>query len=383
MKTSSIQKFSQYGIFILMLFFFASCLSGNKEGSSLEQSTRIQPWIITEKVKHDTDDPAIWVHPTDKSLSLIIGTDKKSDGALYVFDLGGKIIDSLVVRDLDRPNNVDVGYNLNLSGKNTDFVVTTERNKHQLRFFSLPDMQAIDGGGIEVFLNETEEGFRDLMGVALYFDEENNQHYVIVGRKSGPLDGTYLWQYAISSSSEGNLTLDLVRKFGHFSGRKEIEAIAVDAELGYVYYSDEGYGVRKYHAQPSKGNEELALFATEDFSQDQEGISIYQIADGTGYILVSDQKANRFHIFPREGNNGNPHEHPLLKIVDLSTLESDGSDITSLSLNEDFKGGLFVAMSTDKTFHYYRWIDIAGEDLKVAGKEITEVKDSPKSKQSL
>ncbi len=44
----------------------------------------------------------------------------------------------------------------------------------------------------------------------------------------------------------------LVRKFGLFSGKKEIESIAVDDALGYVYYSDEGYGVRKYYADPSK-----------------------------------------------------------------------------------------------------------------------------------
>ena len=51
----------------------------------------IVPLVVTERTKHDTDDPAIWIHPVDPSQSLIIGTDKDPDGALYVFDLNGKI----------------------------------------------------------------------------------------------------------------------------------------------------------------------------------------------------------------------------------------------------------------------------------------------------
>lgn len=376
MSMKQLQLFSPTSFLssLFLCYIFGACQNEPKDNSLTDENQQLRPWVITEKVKHDTDDPAIWVHPSDKSLSLIIGTDKKSDGALYVFDLNGKIIDSLTVRNIDRPNNVDVGYGFHLGDSKIDFAVTTERNQHRLRFFSLPNMQEIDGGGIEVFIGETEEDFRDLMGVSIYFDEESAKHYVIVGRKNGPQDGTYLWQYEMKVSADGKLNLELVRKFGHFSGKKEIEAIAVDSEFGYIYYSDEGYGVRKYHAHPDKGNEELALFATENFSQDQEGISIYKLNDGTGYILVSDQKANRFHIFPREGSTSNPHEHTLIKIVDMSTLESDGSEVTSLSLNEDFQGGLFVAMSTDKTFHFYRWVDIAGDDLKIAGSELSESK---------
>jgi 3-phytase len=73
---------------------------------------------------------------------------------------------------------------------------------------------------------------------------------------------------------------------------------------------------------------------------------------------VSDQQTNRFHIFSREGSNGNPHQHVLIKTVHLSTLESDGSEVVARPLNATFSKGLFVAMSTDKTFHYYRWEDL-------------------------
>ena len=50
----------------------------------------------------------------------------------------------------------------------------------------------------------------------------------------------------------------------------------------------------------------------------------------------------------------------------MSTNESDGSEVTSAVLDERFPSGLFVAMSDNRTFHYYSWDDIAGEILKKA-----------------
>lgn len=352
---------------VLLSTSFYSCDSTVKESVKEKVDSRIRPVYITDTVLHDTDDPAIWINPKDVSQSLIIGTDKDKDGALYVFNLEGKTIDSLVVRGLERPNNVDIAYGILLGDTLRDIALVSERMSHKLRIFTLPDMLPVDNGGIEMFEGESESGFRDLMGIAAYKKTGTDSIYAIVGRKSGPTDGSYLWQYLLNVDS-GFVTASLVRKFGAFSGKKEIESIAVDNELGYIYYSDEQVGVRKYFAEPEKGNEELALFATTGFVEDNEGISIYKSSENTGFILVSDQGANRFQIFPREGDGNNPHAHPLLKIVDVSALESDGSDVTNISLNEQFPQGLFVAMSTDKTFHYYNWIDIMTNDLSKSDK---------------
>jgi 3-phytase len=365
---------------VILVLFFACDNKKNQQETSTDtaavqadsliiqtDTTRLKPIFITDTTLHDTDDPAIWIHPTDPSKSLVIGTDKDEDGALYVFDLEGKIIQK--IGNLKRPNNVDIEYGLILNGKKTDIAVASERMTHKLRIFSLPEMKEIDNGGIEIFMGETGNEFRNLMGISLYKNPKNEKIYAIAGRKNGPTDGTYLWQYELSDDGKGKVKAELVRKFGKFSGKKEIEAIAVDDALGYVYYSDENIGVRKYYADPAKGNEELALFGTEGFTDDNEGISIYTIEDGTGYILVSDQQANQFRIFPREGTSSNPHQHDLLKVIKLSTNESDGSEVSNIALNDTFKSGIFVAMSDNKTFHFYKWEDIAGEDLKIAPKK--------------
>lgn len=316
------------------------------------EAAPLLPAVVTEPVRYDTDDPAIWVNKDDPAASLIVGTDKDADGALYVFDLNGRIVQDKVVRGLLRPNNVDIAYGLMVGGKPVDVAVVAERLAHRLRVFRLPDMAPIDGGGIAVFEGERA---RDVMGIALYTRASDGAIFAIVSRSDAmaPTQG-YLHQYRLTDDGTGTVRGVFSRAFGEWSGRKEIEAITVDDEPGFVYYSDETYGIRKYLADPmaEDAEDQLAAFGQMDFTRDHEGLSIYPRADGTGYLLASDQQADQFNIYAREGTGGNPHEHKLLARVPLSTMESDGSDITAVSL-PGFANGLFVAMSTDKTFHYY------------------------------
>jgi 3-phytase len=310
----------------------------------------LKPSIVTQPTPHDTDDPAIWIHPTEASKSLIIGTDKETGGGLYAYDLAGKIVNSFI--NMGRPNNVDIAYGLKIGDQKIDIAVTTEREKNRIRIFSLPDLKPIDNGGIEVFVGEKD---RDPMGVALYTRPSDSTIFAIVGRKFGPNEN-YLWQYELSASENKNVSATLVRKFGKFSGKKEIEAIAVDNELGFVYYSDEQAGIRKYIADPSKNNNsELAFFGQNDFKSDHEGIAICKNSPTTGYILVSNQQKNTFVVYKREGSKIDSNLHQKIAEFPTSTIECDGADATSINLGEKFPKGMLVAMSNGMTFHFYDW----------------------------
>jgi 3-phytase len=350
-------------VILAALSLTLACNNNTIKGNA--DTAEIKPLYISEPVDFDTDDPAIWVNPADAAQSLVVGTDKDENGGLYVFDLKGKIIKSKTVKGLKRPDNVDIAYGLPLNGKPTDIAVTTERLSHKLRIFSLPDMKPVDNGGIDVFVGETGPEFRDLMGISMYKNKAG-QIYAIVGRKSGPKEGSYLWQYLLTDDGKGNVKADLVRKFGQYSGKKEIEAIAVDNELGYVYYCDEQVGVRKYYADPEKGNQELSFFGQGDFAVDNEGIAIYKTTADKGYILVSDQGAKQLKVYNRVADHKNGvDKHPLLATIKYLANQTDGIDVVSVPLNSDFKHGLLVAMSDDKTFHYYRWEDIGGKKLTI------------------
>ena len=330
--------------FIFVTILLLSCSEKASHDTTLPI---IQYDVETEQTLTDTDDPAIWYNKKEPSKSLVIGTDKDDVNAgVYAFNLEGKIVNKSL--GFKRFNNVDIEYGF-VHGEDTiDIAIATERGTNKIRIFNLPELNVIDNGGLEVFEGETE---RSPMGVAIY--KKGNDVYVIVGRKSGP-SKTYLWQYELRSIS-GKITSTLVRKFGEFSGSKEIEAICVDDELGYIYYSDEKVGIRKYYADPHKGNEELALFGTRGFKSDHEGISIYKTGKQTGYIIVSDQQSNTFHFFPREGSKSNQHSHNLIVELPVSTNESDGSDVIHYPLNSTFDTGMFVAMSDNKTFQFFSW----------------------------
>lgn len=322
-------------LFILFLLSFFYC----------ETNQQISPTIITEKTKHDSDDPAIWINKEDPSQSIIFGTDKHSDGAIYAFDLNGEIIEEKTLRGIKRPNNVDVGYDFILNDSvKVDILAFTERGRKQIRIFSVPEMKPLDNGGFPVFKDEDNPDFQKPMGISLYSSPVDGSTYAIVGRKNGPEDN-YLYQYKIESGPSG-VSLELVRKFGKFSGKKEIEAIAVDDESGFIYYSDERHCVRKYFAEPSKGNVELACFGGGRFSGDIEGIAIATYENGKGYIIVSNQKKGTFNIFSRNGND-------FIKEINLGTNQTDGCDVVTAPLDNRFKNGLFVAMNNDKNFYFY------------------------------
>lgn len=340
-------------LLILPFIVCAVLLIGNTARFTVT-SRPLQPVVVTEPTAYDTDDPAIWVNSEDPMQSLVIGTDKHSDGGLYVFDLDGRIIREKTVYHLKRPNNVDIAYGLVINNTPIDIAVVTERETSSLRIFALPSMRPLDGGGIPVFENETQAA---PMGIALYTRPADHAVFAIVSRKEGPREN-YLWQYRLTDDGAGKVKAQLVRKFGKYSGKKEIESVAVDDASGYVYYSDETYGVHKYYADPAKGNQELALFGTHDFKEDIEGISIYKTGSTTGYLLISNQQANQFMVYPREGAPGNVHNHTLIKAIDFETVSSDGSEVVNANLGSRFPKGMFVAMSEKKVFKYFDWRDI-------------------------
>jgi 3-phytase len=351
----------RFTILLILIVLSAACQSPQEnvatEATPDSLSLQVQPKYITGTLPNDSDDPAIWYNETDPSQSLLLGTDKfEGKGGLYVFNLHGDIDSSRSVFPLDRPNNVDVGYGLAMGDTVVDVAIVAERMTGSIRIFSLPDLTPVDNGGIPVF--EDDLPANEVMGIAIYTRPEDHAMFAIVSRKANPVDeDDYLYQYRLDGST-GIVKGELVRKFGKFSGTAEIEAIAVDNELGFVYYSDEMFAIRKYHADPEKGNDELAVFGTEGYTDDREGISIYKHADGTGYILISDQGGNTFRVYPREGSQGNQHDHPEIAYISSSTLSSDGSEVSSRSFGPEFPEGLFVAMSDNGTFQIYDWRDL-------------------------
>ncbi|MEO8367760.1 MAG: phytase [Candidatus Solibacter sp.] len=296
----------------------------------------IRPVVETEQVAHDVDDPAIWMHPTDRARSLIVGTVKrpKPDGGLAVYNLDGNLLEQY--SGIDRPNNVDIL---------GDICVTTERLARQLRVYrvseSKPRLQLL--GTVPVFVGEAGESAAP-MGIALYKRASDKALFAMVSRKQGPATG-YLWQYRLRVAA-GSVTGEKVRAFGKFSGNTEIEAVAVDQERELVYYADEECCVRAYRADPDAPHAEIevARFAETGFRANREGIAI-----AGPYVMVTDQlaPASEYHVYRRT----DWQEVAVWRGVSDST---DGLDAIGLAMGPKFPKGFLIAMNSGRrTFHLY------------------------------
>ena len=337
--------------------------------SPLSKAIEIEAEYATASLSNDPDDPAIWVHPGDAARSLIVGTMKVAApaGAIVVFGMDGQI--RQMISGIDRPNNVDIEYGFQLSGRRIDIVVATERLQRRLRVFEVDPAQGrlIDRGGIPILEGEPGEAGAP-MGIALY-RRQDQTIFAIVSPKTGPRDG-YLWQYQLLEAAPGRIGARFVRRFGTFSAatrreENEIEAVAVDDALGYVYYADEGDGIHKWHADPDRpdANRELAHFGRNGFRGDREGIAVYALPDGTGYIVCTDQldEDSEYHVYRREGTGANPHDHSDEVAVFRGGADAtDGLEISSRPLGSGLPNGVMIAMnSTARNFLVFPWQHVA------------------------
>lgn len=284
------------------------------------------------------------------------------------YSLDGQIRQTIA--GIDRPNNVDVEYGVQLAGQAVDVAVATERLARQLRIFRIDraDGRLVDLGGASILQSEEGEAGAP-MGIGLYRRRRDGAVFAIVAPKTGPREG-YLWQYRLTDAGKGRIAATFVRRFGTFSAstvrpENEIEAVAVDDAAGYVYYADEGDGIHKWHADPDHpdAGRELAHFARTGFRGDREGIGIYARPDGTGYIVCTDQLDgnSEYHLYPREGAPGDPHDHSKeIAVIRGGADATDGLEISSAALGPSLPHGLMITMnSKPQNFLVFKWDDIA------------------------
>lgn len=288
----------------------------------------VTPTVATEPVTHDADDPAIWICQADRSRSLIFATDKiETFGAIYAFDLNGKVVQK--VRGLDRPNNCDVNGNL---------LVASERMKNRLRFFKIDPKT----GRLTDATGKTD-AVQEPMGVTFYRRPNDGKLFVIASPKVGGDNANYLAQYSVTLNSKGLYDTKLVRNFGVFSGVKEIEALAVDHELGRIYASDEMVSNKVFQVNPNaSGSVVLGEFNKTGVEGDHEGTAVTR-----DYVFTTDQRPDNsvYSIFDRKEIGKKLGE------FSINADSTDGIDATQEPLDPRYPQGIFVAMnSKDRNF---------------------------------
>jgi 3-phytase len=344
------------------LLALASLSIGAQKRGDAERSSKkgppadleLRPRAETQSVPGDADDCAIWVRPGDPGFAVIIGTDKKSspEPGLHVWTLDGSEIQFVPV---PRPNNVDVRRGVRLGGRTLDVAVCNTRATRELRVFRI-DPQT--GKLTDI---TTPQGIRtpeleDPYGVCLYLRPHDGALFVITSSEKG--DTGRLHQYRLEDDGTGHVRGHHVRTIGDGTIQNYVEGLVADDALGWVYGSDEDYAVRKYHADPDSSSAQITSFATENVVGDREGLALYDCGGGRGWIVLSSQGDGTVKVYPRQGRNGNPHDHPLVAtLATRGSRSTDGLDVTSFACAGFPAGFLAKHDSKGRNFVLYSWED--------------------------
>lgn len=277
------------------------------------------------------DDPAIWIHPTQPELSLVIGTQKKM--GLNVYDLSGSLLQSLPD---GRLNNADLRYGFSLGGKSVDILAGSNRSTDSISIYLIDaDTRTLQN----VAAREIPTGMMDPYGLCMYRSPRSGDYFVFVNDTDGVMK-----QWRLVDNGSGRVDAVLVREFSFDS---QTEGCVADDDFGILYVGEEDVGIWKLSAEPDEGTERSLVdsVAEGNLTDDVEGLSLYYAADGNGYLVASNQGADNYALYERGGDN---RFLGLFHVVaDKATgidgaSETDGLDVTSANLGPDFPHGLFV-----------------------------------------
>lgn len=290
---------------------------------------QVQPRLQTEAASQRgdvMDDPAVWHHPSQPELSLILGTDKRA--GLDVYSMQGKRVQQLAV---GRLNNVDVRYNLSWQGKQHDIAAASLRDDNSLQLFAIDQQGKLHNAG------KVPTSMQEIYGLCMYQDAKSGSHYVFVNDKSGLIE-----QYRIDSNGT-NWQGTLVRTLKVPS---QPEGCIADDKRGILFVGEEDEAVWRFAAQAeakSKG-EKIILVDDKVLVDDIEGIALAE-HNGDSYLVVSSQGNDSYVIYDAappyaQRLHFRITTNPQLGIDGAS--ETDGLEVTTRSLGPGFEQGALI-----------------------------------------
>lgn len=287
----------------------------------------------------DQDDAAFWYHPNSPDSSLLFCSDKGSY-RLFVYDLQGNLLQNISLGWL--AGNVAVSYEFSLNGIPTDIVALNRRD-------------AVSATADAVYFWKINPTTRQLTACGSFTvgEDLDNQSYGLCTYRS-PVDTTWyvfvsdyegaLAQYRLqdNAGSITNETGTYLRKWE--SGASNPNAIAegcwADDITGLLYVACENTGgIKVYNAEWNASTAVITSFAIQGIDgivADLEGIAGYYNANGTGYIVVSNQGASNYKFYTRQT------PHTLITTITIPQVaDGDGLDIFNRRLGSVYPYGAF------------------------------------------
>lgn len=271
------------------------------------------------------DDPAIWLHPTDPSRSLVLGTHKKL--GLYVYNLQGQTLQLL---EDGRLNNVDVRTLKAPTNGLLGLAVASLRDDNSVVIYGIDSNQGVSR------LGQFNTPLAEIYGICM--GELDGQFYAFPNDK----DGRVL-QYQLLPQPQG-WHGKLVRELAVAS---QPEGCVVDDARAQLFVGEEDEGIWVTSAKPSdKPNWKSVAKISDVLHDDVEGIALAKGAQGEPDLLVVSSQGNDSYVL-LEANP--PYAYQGRFRVGLNSQtgidgssETDGLDVSTAAFNGDFPEGLLV-----------------------------------------
>ncbi|MFQ6030738.1 MAG: phytase, partial [Dehalococcoidia bacterium] len=299
----------------------------------------IEPTVETDPVPHTgsgADDIAIWIHPTDSSQSVVIGTDKK--GGIAVYDLSGT---EMQYRPDGEMNNVDLRYNFSLGGQQVALVVATDRDAETLEIYKVnPSTRLLEN----VAARNIPVGISDAYGLCMYHSPNTGNYYAIVSDHQGDME-----QWELFDNGSGLVDAASVRSF---SVGSKAEGCVADDETGDLYISEEDFAIWKYGAEPGDGTARIQVdhVSNGHLSPNIEGLTIYYASNGSGYLMASSRGSHDYAIYERQGSNDYVVNFEIIAGNGIDRVTgTQGIDVTNFPLGPGFPQGVFIAQDDANT----------------------------------
>jgi myo-inositol-hexaphosphate 3-phosphohydrolase len=304
-------------------------------------------------------DPALWVHPTDPTKSMIIGANNVR---LSTYDLAGAVLVQGTAGAANDFTSVDTRNGVTLGGAPVSLAAAV--GNHKVRFYTidpetraLADVSATAGGITEPDLPKHGGSASN---VCMYQSPVTGKTYAFVMADNG-----YAQQLELTETA-GKFGIKVVRGYtGAQSGAWDTAATAVDGcvvddETKTLYVSERGAGIWKFDAEPpaTPGTPTPGVLidrATPEgnLQNTTKGMAIVRTGEGAGYLLVSSFDGtltgavdSTFKVYDRI-------THAFVrtfKVPEGTTVDncrdSKGIDATASNVAAGFESGMFVCQDS-------------------------------------
>jgi len=306
------------------------------------------------------DDPAIWANAANPAQSLIVATDKK--GGLFVYDMQGRVVQDL--RD-GKMNNVDLREGFQLGGKRVILVTASNRTDRTIGIYRL---DTASRQLINVADGPQPTELEDPYGLCMYRDQAGEMFVFVNG------DETRKRQWELVDAGNGRVRANFVREFAFES---QTEGCVADDATGQLVVDEEDVGIWSLSAASDGGGDMRSVqkvAANPAIKDDLEGVGLYDLGNGRGYLVVSSQGNDTYAVYRREGTQEYLGSfavaaNPVRGIDGIS--ETDGLEVSSRNLGPGFEFGAMIAQDgrnvlpvENQNYKYVPWQSIA-EALKL------------------